>query len=668
MKDKIYSINFFFPISINSISMKKILLYLFTAILYTWPAFTQDSNSVLEFTSCFLVDCKPFQDDPRIEYAYLTVPENHDNPDGRNLRLAVIIIKASNGNPEDDPVIHLTGGPGGKALYNEKIELFRNHPFGQNRDIIMIDFRGIGLSEPEFCPELQDELGLVMLSDLTPTEATESTKRLFEKCFDSLKDRGLNLNMYNSATVVRDLEILRSALGIEKWNLWGISYGTRVAQTYMRDFPEAIRSAILDSPVPMGYPFWGEQVVSYRNSLNTFFAACKKNQEANIAFPNLEEIFYQVVGALKEDPLAIKSDVALGGYGYLNFQDMHLIIQQMLYNTKYYQAIPWLIKAIQNRDTNVFKNLIPIMGENTLVQSDAMLDIVVKYDNGLILNDYETDPADPLHNSLNYFDNIVQIVNNIDFITPDTIEILPVVSNIPSLILVGSIDPITRPEHARFLKKSLQRSYLFEFPGNGHGLTRTSDCAKGIGLNFLNNPDRIPDSNCLKGMEVDPINWITKINYNPRIYTLVSKMLFEKQWYLIMGALILFMGLLASVMAGLINYFSKNKKSFLPKVRSRNIIIRLSALAAVMLLGGLVWFVWLTGGNHGPLALFGIVKEAKFVLYLSFAVLVGTFLSLIWIIKTVRNTSTGGKILYILLGFSLLWCSVLIFQYQLFPF
>jgi hypothetical protein len=334
---------------------------------------------------------------------------------------------------------------------------------------------------------------------------------------------------------------------------------------------------------------------------------------------------------------------------------------------EFYPAIPWLVKGIEQRDIEIFKNMIPEFESKVYNISDAMYVTVLKYDNGLILSDFKTNTTDPLHNSLNYFDNIIQMVKRIDFITQDTLETQAVISDIPSLILVGSIDPITPPFYGQVLKESLKQSFLFEFPGRGHGVTRDTECAKNIALDFLNNPYSEPKADYIKEMEANPIPWVTKMYYNPRIATLAHQMLVQKKWNIVGGPVILFLSFIVSIIAALINLFRKKNKPAVSQLRIRNLITRLSALFAILLLAGLGWFFMKTGNEHGPLLLMGLLKDATPIIYISFIVLAGTLLSWVWYIRALKHSSTGGKILYGLMNVSLLWLSVLIFQFQLFP-
>jgi hypothetical protein len=371
--------------------------------------------------------------------------------------------------------------------------------------------------------------------------------------------------------------------------------------------------------------------------------------------------------SLKENPLTVKYKNAPDGLLYYNFYNIHLVVQQLLYDPALYPFIPWLIIGIEEKNKDIFKNLTPQFEAKTLNYSDAMFVTVLKYDNGLILSDYYSEPDDPLHDALNYFDNVVLMMKQIDFISQDQLETLPVFSEIPSLILAGSIDPITPPNYAHILKQSLTNSFLFEFPGRGHGLTRNTECAKSIGFNFLNDPFAGPEFDCMAKMEADPISWVVKMYYNPRIATLGQQMLIEKRWSLIGGVTVLALSFIISIVVAFINLLKKNRNLPNHQVRIRNIITRVSAFLAMLLFSGLVWFIVKTGNNHGPLLLVGLVNGARIVLYLSFFVLAGTLLSWVIYIRSLKRTSSGGKILYFLLCVSLLWCSVLILHFQLFP-
>ena len=158
------------------------------------------------------------------------------------VNLAVAIIHAGGVRPRTDPILYLEGGPGGSALADP--DYWLESLLHTSRDIILLDQRGTGFSLPSLdCPETdaytkEEDYGY----DSMVAAATA--------CRDRLTLDGVDLAQYNSANSAADVEDLRLALGIDKWNLYGVSYGTRLALTVMRYFPAGVRSVVLDSVYP----------------------------------------------------------------------------------------------------------------------------------------------------------------------------------------------------------------------------------------------------------------------------------------------------------------------------------------------------------------------------------------------------------------------------------
>jgi pimeloyl-ACP methyl ester carboxylesterase len=149
------------------------------------------------------------------------------------------VLKAAGPNPKPDPVVYLSGGPGGRGI--ETVSSWRDRAFSRDRDIVLIDQRGTGSSDP-LCPESAKEVIELMAKDLSPSEDVEQNVQVAQRCLDSLRQRSIDPGAYGSAVTVGDLEALRVQLGYGSWNLLGISYGTRLALTATRDRPEGIRS------------------------------------------------------------------------------------------------------------------------------------------------------------------------------------------------------------------------------------------------------------------------------------------------------------------------------------------------------------------------------------------------------------------------------------------
>ncbi|MCA9925859.1 MAG: alpha/beta fold hydrolase, partial [Anaerolineales bacterium] len=183
---------------------------------------------------------------------YLIVPEDRSQPN-KTIRLHVAIFASESDNPAPDPVVYLEGGPGGDALEAMPFTFDDNFaPLLADRDVIIFDQRGTGYSEPSLaCPE-SIEADLDIIDEVVPLEEEiDISLDAAAACYNRLVDEGVNLAAYNSLENAADVNDLRIALGYDEWNLYGISYGTKLAMTTMRDHPEGIRSVILDSPYPL---------------------------------------------------------------------------------------------------------------------------------------------------------------------------------------------------------------------------------------------------------------------------------------------------------------------------------------------------------------------------------------------------------------------------------
>ena len=184
----------------------------------------------------------------QVRCGYVSVPENRSVPDGRRLRLAVAILKSLSSTPRPDPVVYLAGGPGDTALNRASGFVINGSrdALRSDRDVILYDQRGIGFSEPAFCPEVMSEPAGTFDS---PVARREHQRQLFGRCGDSMRRAGYDLSQYNSVVSSHDLQDLRRALGYEQWNLHGPSYGTRLALVALRAAPRA-SAAPLDGPAP----------------------------------------------------------------------------------------------------------------------------------------------------------------------------------------------------------------------------------------------------------------------------------------------------------------------------------------------------------------------------------------------------------------------------------
>ena len=237
----------------------------------------------------------------------LIVRENRDLPDGRTLRLSVAVLKSPAGNPQPDPLVFLSGGPGGPSVKNTIARLespFWNR-YRAKRDLIFFDQRGTGFSDPEFCPEMNFSLSTASFKGLSDTDRNAFAVEAVNVCRKKMLAQGIDFAFYNTMTSAQDLDDLRRALGHEQWNLFGGSYGTRLALTAMRDRPAGIRSVVLDSTWPPNAPI-GDSNDRLMHSLNLAFAQCAANADCRTAFPTLRKDFFAALNDFEAKPMTLE--------------------------------------------------------------------------------------------------------------------------------------------------------------------------------------------------------------------------------------------------------------------------------------------------------------------------------------------------------------------------
>lgn len=439
---------------------------------------------------------------------YLIVPEDRSRPE-KTIRLHVAIFAGESSNPAPDPVVYLDGGPGGDAL--EAVPFTFEDNFGPllaDRDVILFDQRGTGYSEPSLaCPEVT-EADLAIIDEVLPAdEKIGIALTANAACYDRLIADGVNLTAYNSVENAADVHDLRIALGYNEWNLYGISYGTKLAMTTMRDHPEGIRSVVLDSSYPLPVSLTEDFPENAARAFGVFFAGCAADAACNEAYPELENVFYNLAAVLNEEPITVSATNFFTGDKYDAAVDGSVLMAtlfQSLYSAEIIPILPQMITDTGAGDTQLLGLLISnnltnqdffSVGMYTSVQCheevgfDALENVVAEVDKYPQLADLLEDPA---------YDFL--LCDLWDSGTADAMENEAVHSDIPTLIQAGEYDPITPPAWGTLAASTLSNSYFFEYPGLGHGAGISGDCPQGMLMAFLNDPTVAPDDSCIAGL------------------------------------------------------------------------------------------------------------------------------------------------------------------------
>lgn len=488
--------------------MKKGLLVLGLAcmMLLPAPALAHADLPYVELTDCWMELPSGLTEGEDVDCGILYVPEDRADPDSPTIELAFAILYAAAEDVQPDPVIYLAGGPGGNAV--DELEDWVDVPYLQDRDLILLDQRGTGYSFPSLnCPEIE-----------------QSEEGATQACRDRLIADGVNLQAYNSAENAADVADLRIALGYDEWNLYGISYGTRLALTVMRDHPEGIRSVIIDSVYPPEVNSWEEYGQNTADVFSRLFKACASDAGCAASFPDLEAVFYETVSALNAQPAqytGIDPDTGSGVELSLSGDDLIDRFFQLMYSTENIPYLPWLIYEIASENYSALDDLESGAifeqerrrqepGEDISDSEGMNLSVECQEEVGFLdedtaLANVPAEPAALIDSSINTIRATFSDCRIWGVALGSPIEAKPVVSDIPTLVAAGEFDPITPAKWAESAASYLSNSFLFVFPGGGHGVIDMNDCSQGIMQAFLGNPTQEPDAVCIDAMV--PVRW-----------------------------------------------------------------------------------------------------------------------------------------------------------------
>jgi pimeloyl-ACP methyl ester carboxylesterase len=443
----------------------------------------------------------------------LTVPENRSRPEGRTIELAVVTLAATGTDPEPDPLVILSGGPGAWAIDGSLPRFTADFaaPIQAKRDIVIFDQRGTGRSQPELgCHEVttyKDYLGT-----LTPTEEdADIDAGIFLECHERLVREGNDLSGYSSAATAQDIADLMTALGYDRFNVYGLSYGTRVALTALRDLPAArVRSAVLDSVVPLqAHPVRTGSAVE--QSFERVLGACAADAACDSAYPNLREMTFALIDRFnREPPILEPVDPATGEPFPVIVTGDRLVrlAESALQSDDLIPLLPLFVAQTTAGSTGLLSAALGLVAAPALY-SAGLQNAVLCNEEVSLIDPLEVERERALVNpaiahAYAYPDAYMRACPQFGLPAPDPIENQPVASDVPTLIFAGEYDPNTPSSLGRLAAETLPNSFYFEFPGFGHVVltqqaapTGPPACAMQVMAAFVEDPLHAPDGSCV---------------------------------------------------------------------------------------------------------------------------------------------------------------------------
>ena len=393
------------------------------------------------------------------------VPENRGRPGTRSLAIAVVVLPAATLSPQPDPLVMLPGGPGQSSDALAPLAAALGG-VRHNRDIVLVDPRGTGKSAPLRCPALAPRDAFDELAE------ADRIADVAQRCIGELRASGeADPAQYTTSAVVADIDAVRTALGYDRINLWGGSYGTRVAQEYLRRYPQHVRSVVLDGVAPPGMRISFDPWLTREAALNAVIAACAANPACHQADPDLDATLARIRADLAAARTLQVADPRTGAERTLkpSFDTVIGALQGLVYAPESASLIPALLSRAAAGD------YAPLIAAAMLLADDAgrTINVALHFAVTCAEDAPRIDPADAdrmlsqvrapmlLRRDLAACDGWPRPPMPADFYAP-------VVSDKPVLILSGGLDPVTPPAAGDEVARTLSHSRHVVAAGYGH--------------------------------------------------------------------------------------------------------------------------------------------------------------------------------------------------------
>lgn len=422
---------------------------------------------------------------------FLTVDEARGSKSGRRVVLPVAVVKALHPKSGAVPVVYLHGGPGGSTIQGLP-HLLRGSVgkelIAQDQDWIYFDHRGSKLSVPEL------NCGEADLTDAGPL--SEATAHTLEACGQRHTAAGVDLSRYNTAETARDVRDLTRALGVKRYDIFGVSYGTRVGFGVIVHAPQGVRAVVLDSvwPADANWAVGGPQMIS--NAAKLLFERCKADAACHRAFPDPAADLDGVARRFLAGPVTVK------GRTY-TVDDLGGFLMDTIYDAEGARSLPRDVHAFATGDFSALNESIATRSGYDEAQHLAFL---CKERIPFERKADVTAAPDDLVSQLTvaslrrYFD----VCKSYAVGKPDPVENRPVTSALPTLFLSAQFDPGCPPELAQAAVKRFAHGQLVIVPNTTHGVVRNSPCGRKMIRAFLADPSKPVDVGCLK---TDPVSF-----------------------------------------------------------------------------------------------------------------------------------------------------------------
>ncbi|MEL7530285.1 MAG: alpha/beta fold hydrolase, partial [Bacteroidota bacterium] len=383
----------------------------------------------------------------------------------------------------------------------------------EDRDLILFEQRGNFYAKPSLnCPEwvkANNKVNVLQLSDkITEAEAQAFLSEAALSCRDRLTKKGIDLNSYRTEVIAADMEDLRLVLGIDQWNLLTVSYSTKIAQIMMRDYPEGIRSVVLDSPMRLDIRYDEKSNENMLSAIQLMLDDCQKNQDCSTAFPNLGERLFTYLEKVTLEPLVLNiTDPIKGDEQTFYLRGKDLIELLAAGYTGDVPMLPAQIEAFLQGDMSTVESYLASLLQNYHKGNPIGSGIGMRLSVWCAEEMAHTDPS-VLRAETEKYQSIkgrrpeTYSAETCDIWSVEAVNeelLVPIQSEIPTLFISGSYDDLTPSYWVPEMMENMPNSYHLVFEGWKHTpiFYWDNSCAMQAARAFFNDPQSRPSPDCL---------------------------------------------------------------------------------------------------------------------------------------------------------------------------
>lgn len=425
----------------------------------------------------------------RLKCGFVTVPENPNKPDGKQIQVHYVVMPAVKNVNHEEALLAIAGGPGQSAIDNAAGFDAMLSKVRQQRDILLIDQRGTGRSNLLTCDEGAQ-------SPLSFDDDNADTLAETQKCLAKID---ADVTQYGSLNAIKDFEAIRQHLGYKKLHVYGISYGTRMAQLYMRLYPAHLATVTLDGIVPMQQSVL-EIGASIDRGFDLLFKDCQETTACHAQFPELKAEFDQVAASLAKAPVMENVyDPVTGEKTMLTMTrgKFYGSIRMALYQANVRALVPHAIHQAAKH------NFQPILGLYSLTIDNAGMAMgmhasVVCGEDMHRITPAMREQAQHSFMGKTMLEGLEATCEVWKVPAVDDSFSEPISSDIPTLLLSGEIDPATPPSWGELAMEKLTNAKHFVAPYATHGVAYQS-CANNLIADLVRSGSvKDLDGECLK--------------------------------------------------------------------------------------------------------------------------------------------------------------------------